>query len=252
MINFPHTVPISRAHGVDAQPSLLLDHNTDIRVHWNPADVFPTIENANLFRVNVIVYQYHFTGEDGDGSWVEHTRRNNRPNNGQASVTLVSFNNLHKEIAYPTCIEVALGNPVASTQGNERALLENVSKSSNQPGIWSGLLFSTLAIKRSNRDKNQEFLMTKFSRRCTLWHKDPQQLISQDIVNTLPPCPPTLGQSQLPNSGLEEERMTSIHYSTTYHDQWMRYFHGNATKCYIQSGVRRYTGMHVLMHTENM
>ena len=248
---FSHAVPIDRAHGVDVQPSILLDHNTDIRVHWDPANVFPILEIPNLFTVNVIVYQYHVTGQDGDGTWMQHTRLDDLPNNGQASVALTSFQKFSKRIAFPTCIKVAVGKPNASIPANGDPVLEKVEEAPTQPGIWSGLLFSTHAARHPSKQRNQRALRNKFSQQCTLWHDEEEQILSQEDIDPLPPCPPTLSQAQLPNSGLEEERKTSVLHSTDYHNQWMRYFHPTATKCYVQSGVRRYTTVHVLMRDKD-
>ena len=241
--NFLHAVPIDRAHGVDVQPSILMDHNTDIRVHWDPATVLPTLENPNLFKVNVVVYQYHMIGQNGDGRWMEHTRRNDLPNNGQASIALATFLKTvddYKKIVFPTCIEVVVGKLNADIPSDERDVLDKIKMSPYQPGIWSGLLFSTWAAKNPSRERNQRALRNKFSQQCTLWHNDQTQFLSQDYTDSLPSCPPTLDQAQLPNSGLEEERKISILYSTEYHNQWMRYFHAKTDKCYVQSGVRRY------------
>jgi len=182
---------------------------------------------------------------------MQHTHCDYLPNNGQASVNLTSFQMFDKRIDFSTCIMVAVGEPNASIPTNGEAVLENVKEAPIQPGIWSGLLFSTWATIHPNKQRNQRVLQTKFSQQCTLWHDEEEQILSQEDIDSLPPCPPTVSQAQLPNSGLEEERKTSVLHSTDYHNRWMRYFHPNATKCYVQSGVRRYTTVHVLMHDED-
>ena len=40
--------------------------------------------------------------------------------------------------------------------------------------------------------------------------------IPEELIESLPPCSPSLDRAQLPNSGLEEERFESSLYTTSY------------------------------------
>ena len=71
--------------------------------------------------------------------------------------------------------------------------------------------------------------------------------IPNDVIESLPPCPPSLDRAQLPHSGLEEERFESSLYITSYHSQWMNIFRPGPFVCYVQAIVQRVSTIQVII-----
>ena len=67
---------------------------------------------------------------------------------------------------------------------------------------------------------------------CEDWNA--KQELGIDI-RRLATCPPTKVQADTINSGFMKQDMSSIVAETSYHSQWMDYFHPEAESCYIQS-----------------
>lgn len=227
-------VPIQRAHGVNVQPSMVVDTNTSIEVSWKPNDIFPAIEDPNSFSVDVYVYAYDFN----KGKWIRIHKQTNLPNSGQASFTLFYLPSDLRNILSAAIIHVTVGK-VNSTSMN-KDLIERIQMATipfpHRIGIWSGLLFVTDANNRGQRLGN-----LKFELQCLKWRLNCRK--RQDNINlgeVLPPCPPTLDRALLPNSGLEEMRFNSLLFSSNYHSQLMKLFHPGVSKCFVQAIVSRF------------
>ena len=224
------TVPIQRAHGVNVQPSLMVDTSTSIEVSWKPNDIFSAIEDPNSFSVDVYVYAYNFNKR----KWICIHKQTNLPNNGQASFTLFYLPSDLRNILSAAIIHVTVGK-VNNTSMNKDLIKRIQMETIPFPyriGIWSGLLFANGARQRFGR--------TPFRIQCVTWHKSCEN--RKDEINlreVLPPCPPTLDRAQLPNSGLEEMRFNSLLFSSNYHSLFMKLFHPGVSKCFVQPIVSR-------------
>ena len=230
-------VPITRAHGVDVQPSILLQFGTDIQLSWDPKTILPMVMEYNSFMVDVYVYTY----EKKTQEWIENVKHMGFPNTGQAQINLGLISD--KKSVLATCIHVTVGKTTGSSLPNTQEFLEKFHMATvpfpNRAGLWSGLVFSTHNTAGLLPELARESLRNKFLPKCSAWRMQKAEKISKDVIKSLPPCPPTLDRAQLPNSGLEEQRLDSVSYTTMYHDMWMSYFHNNTAKCFTQVIVTR-------------
>lgn len=183
--------------------------------------------------VDIYVYTYE------DSNWELQSKSSNQPNSGHASVRM---GRLEKRVQ-ATCIHVTVGQVNDASLEDDRELVESLHSITlpfpSRVGIWSGLLFSVHNDRTANDKRAEEIRRGLFSRQCSQWCNRKKEKIPNDVIKSLPPCPPTLDRAQLPNSGLEEENFESSLYTTSYHNQWMSTFHPEASVCYVQATVRR-------------
>ena len=111
------TVPIQRAHGVNVQPSLMVEPGRSIEISWKPNDIFPSIEDPkSSFMVDVYVYVYI-----NKKTWLAIHRQPNLPNSGQASFTLFYLPPDLNNIFSVAIIHVTIGK-VNSTSINKELI----------------------------------------------------------------------------------------------------------------------------------
>ena len=135
------TVPIQKTHGVDVKPSLVMDSRTDIEITWDPENVFPQVETANTFMVDIYIYTYNYK----TSKWKLNSRKLNQTNNGHAELRMGPLN----KVVVATCIHVTVGQIENSNSSfdNVRKLIESLHSTKSIPfpsrvGLWSGLFFS--------------------------------------------------------------------------------------------------------------
>ena len=219
------------------QPSILLQYGTDIQLSWDPETILPMITEYNSFMVDVYVYTY----EKKTQEWSQNVKHKSLQNTGQAQINLGLISD--KKSVFATCIHVTVGKTTGSSSPNTRDFLERFHMATvpfpNRTGLWSGLVFSTHNTAGLSAERTKASLKNKFIRKCSGWRMQEAEKISEDVIKSLPSCPPTLDRAQLPNSGLEEQRLDSVSYTTMYHDMWMSYFHNNIAKCFTQVIVTR-------------
>lgn len=228
-------VHMDRAHGVDVEPSIFLDQYGYITLEWNPSNILPIVDESS-FTVSAVIY---WLGEQGGvPQWIRHSGPldTGLPNNGRANNLAIPLFGDKKDIV-PMCIEVVFGMTNKSATDEDRDILERISQAHFpvQPGVWTGLLFSTLVNRRQPQRSREGKLETK----CTEWQQDKTEDIAEEVITSLLPCPPTRDRATLANSGLVEEKKNSLLFQTNYHNQWLEQFHSLAAQCYVQSGVER-------------
>ena len=233
---FSLPVPIVNAHEVDVQPSIVVDSRTNLEITWDPTNVFPSVEDPNSFMVNMYIYMYNYE----KNTWETNTKRINRQNSGHAMLRMGAL----EKVVKATCIHVTVGRVNDTSVDDDGKLIESLHSTKSIPfpsrvGIWSGLFFSVFNSRTATDKRAKTIRRDLFNRRCSGWRSRMKETIPDDVIKSLPPCPPTLDRAQLPNSGLEEESFESSLYSTSYHSQWMSTFHPGASICYEQATVTR-------------
>ena len=213
-----------------------MDSRTTIEITWDPANVFPSVEDTNSFMVDVYIYTYDYSRS----YWTLNSKIINQPNNGRA---LLRMGLLLKRVL-PTLIHVTLGQVNESSCDKVIRLIESIHATISLPfpsrvGVWSGLFFSVFNSRTVSNESAEQIRRDIFNRRCSGWHNRISETIPDYVIESLPPCPPSLDRAQLPNSGLEEERFESSLYTTNYHSQWMSTFHPGVSVCFVQSIVTR-------------
>ena len=209
-----------------------------MEITWNPADVFSLVEDANSFMVDVYVHTYDYKQR----KWELNSKNIDHPNNGYAVLRLGPL----KKVVLATCVHVTVGK-VNSTSTNISGvvkLIESLHSTASLPfpsrvGVWSGLLFSVHNERKATDKRARKIRRELFNRLCSGWRNRNKENIPDDVIESLPPCPPSLDRALLPNSGLEEERFESSLYTTSYHSQWMSTFHPGASECFVQAIVTR-------------
>ena len=232
--NLSFAVHIDQAHGVDVEPSIFLDQYGHVTLEWNPSSILPIVDESS-FTVDALIY---WLGEEGGVSqWIRHSAplRTGLPNNGRANNLAIPLFGDKKGIV-PMCFKVVFGTTNESAADDDKDILARITQAHFpvQPGVWTGLLFSTLVNRRQPEISRRLKLETK----CTEWQQDETEDIAEEEINSLLPCPPTRDRAILANSGLVEEKKTSL-LQTNYNNQWLEQFHSAASQCYVQSGVER-------------
>ena len=196
------------------------------------------MEDADSFMVDVYVHTYDYKQR----KWELNSRSLDQPNNGHAVLRMGPL----RKVVLATCIHVAVGKVNKNSVDTNGAvkLLESLHSTKSilfpsRVGIWSGLLFSVHNERTATKKRANRIRRDLFNRLCSGWRNRNLETIPDDIIQSLPPCPPSLDRAQLPNSGLEEERFESSLYTTSYHTQWMSTFHPRASICYVQATVTR-------------
>ena len=213
-----------------------MDSRTDIEITWDPENVFPQVDTADTFMVDIYIYTYDYD----ISKWKVNSGKLNQSNNGHAELSMVRLN----KVVVATCIHVTVGQIENSSFGDDRKLIESLHSTKPIPfpsrvGIWSGLFFSLFNSKTGTNTQAKNIRKNIFNTGCSEWYNRNIETIPDDVIKSLPPCPPSLDRAQLPNSGLEEESFESSLYSTSYHSQWMSTFHPGASACYDQATVTR-------------
>ena len=219
-------------------PSIVVDSRTNLELTWNPTTILPS-EDPNSFTVDITVYSYDYNSK----RWDLQSRKTDIPNNGHTLFGVARFN---KEIR-ASCIHIAVREFIQPSIDNSvQQVIKALSSMSGLPfpsqvGIWSGLLF-TIRNERSLKEKEAEMYRNmKYRQTCSVWRTLEGPMPLDDVVDSLPACPPTQERARLPNSGLEEVNYESKLYSTHYHNQWMKLFNPDASKCFVQAIVTRYS-----------
>ena len=228
---FASVVSIFTGHAVRIQSSIMIESRTAIEVTWNPAAVFPLADNPNSFSVDVLVYAYVYP----DMEWELQFTERNFENNGHAILKPTPF---RENKVRATCIHVAVGE--YTRNDCLRDLLDSTDiPFPSRAGIWSGLLFSIDTEIEEKEEKAREIRNKVFDEACSTWIDQMSEMIQDDELNSLPACPPTQDRARLPNSGLEEVIYESVLSNTNYHNQWMKVFHPEASRCFAQAIVTR-------------
>ena len=92
-------------------------------------------------------------------------------------------------------------------------------------GIWSGIAFL-------NSDNSSD---VELAEECEEWSESTQRSGLVALLDTLPPCPPTLPLARFDITYQREDMISQVTQDQEYHKIFMSYFHPNIKVCYIQS-----------------
>ena len=209
--------------------SIVVESRTGLEFTWDPADVLPLADDPDSFLVDVDVYAFIYR----DKKWELQFKKESIRNNGHATLNAAPFTSA-KDMVRATCIFIKASEYRQNdiTRGLIEELYSNSIHFPSGAGIWSGLMFSI----DTDIGKMDEERKRKFEAACSAWQAEK---IPEDVVNSLPACPPTEDRARLPNSGLEEVTYESALSNTNYHSQWMSVFHPEASVCFAQAIVAR-------------
>ena len=218
---FLFTVIVSpdRGHTVDFNiPDLLFEPGVSFTVTWSPELIIP-FEDPTTYTVDIALYEYDVTSS----IWKELEKlATDVPNSGKRTVT-VTDNTVDidvRQVAVQIAVSrAATSNIMVKRQTQFTALFRKI-------GIWSGVAYLAFSLYLRNQ--------------CIEWCESQPPSIGQEILDRLPPCPPTM-QRAVEDSRFEEETLSSKIYFTIFDDQWRNFFHKGAASCFRQTTFTRYT-----------
>ena len=211
-------------------PSLLLRPSTTLTVTWDP-QMFLPLQDPASYRVEIGLYRLNLnTGEGVELS----SLASNVENSGRRDVTIPTiFDNLSggrmQTDAYPVAIHVTVASTVPeflSKRQTDTTLLRKLIRFGLRVNIWTGVAY---------------YIATTLSERyCNEWSRRQPLDIGNSINRRLPPCPCTEDQARSPNSGFQEERLSSYIYDVTiFDDLWRNFFHPGTASCFRQTTFTR-------------
>ena len=220
-----------RAHAVDFNPpSLLLRPSTTLTVTWDPQMLLPVQDPAS-YRVDIRLYRLNLnTGEGVELS----SLANNVENSGRRDVRIPPiFDNLSggrmQTDAYPVAIQVTVASTAQgflSRRQTDATLLRKLIRLGLRVNFWTRVAYYTAVI------------LSEYY--CNDWSRRQPQGIGNAILERLPPCPCTEAQARSPNSGFQEERLSSYIYGITIFDDFFRtFFHPGTASCFRQTTFTR-------------
>ena len=213
-----HVVPVDRGHEVDVNSdALLLTISEEVDLTWSGSFIPEMLSEPK----DVSIFMYEMDLELG--GWVRLNSVSIKTDQGshyenKSPLTSVKIPSLNKSIVavglipiiFSVCVNVGLQNEASKK--------------------WTGIFFL---------QEDQIDLV-----HCNSWLEDDVGITS-DSLNQLLPCPPTRDICELPNSGFERDRKTSILRNgvankQSYDNMWWEYFHPNISACFQPIRPNRY------------
>ena len=224
-------VSFDRAHAVGFNtPSLLLRPSTTLTVTWDPQMLLPVQDPAS-YRVDIGIYRLNLN--TGEGVELSSLVRNVE-NSGRRDVTIppnLSGGRMQTD-AYPVAIRVTVTSTAQgfpSKRQTDATRLHKLTRLGLRVNIWTGIAYYTAV---TIREQSENY--------CNEWSRRQPQGIGNVILERLPPCPCTEAQARSPNSGFQEERLSSYIYGITIFDNlWRTFFHPKTASCFRQTTFTR-------------
>jgi hypothetical protein len=208
------SVSFDRGHEVDILREDLALDSKSVQIKWNKNILL--FESPETYTVDIYLFELN-----NDGSLSRPMNVAKRVTNTGMTVVRVPRVKHTQSLLVPVFLKVV---PSEKTRRRKRQIDLDPKKSI---GTWSGLVFSP-------RDGSSVQVMRK---ECDKWFR--QQPDGGDLLKDTVPCPPTLDQARLPNSGLEEVNRQSIFQATKYADLSHAYYHPMTDICFQQRSVQR-------------
>ena len=215
------TVSFDRGHEVDILRQDLTLDSKSVQIKWNK-NILP-FESPETYTVGIYLFELN-----NDGSLSRSMNVAKRVTNTGMTVVRIPRVKYTQSLLVPVFLKVI---PSEKTRRKKRQIDLDPKKSI---GTWSGLVFSP-------RDGTSVQVMRK---ECDKWFR--QQPDGGDLLKDTVPCPPTLAQARLPNSGLVEMSRQSIFQATRYADLSHQYYHPMTDICFQQRSVQRYSCVFLL------
>ena len=206
-----------RGHEVDISGEELTLDSRSVQIKWNK-NILPFEPPENY---TVDIYLFELNNDDGSLSRSMNVAKH-VANTGMAIVRVPRVEHT-QSLLVPVFLKVV---PSEKTRRRKRQI--NLDPR-NSTGAWSGPAFT-----HKNGTSAQEM-----RKECDKWFR--QQPDGRDLLRGTVPCPPTLAQARLPNSGLVEVNRQSIFQATDYADLSHAYYHPMTDICFQQSSLQRFT-----------
>jgi len=203
-------------------PGQLFLPNEPFNVTWNPENILlhTVFGEPSSFTVDVVLYEYNFNTE----VWTElQVLANNIPNTGETQVVIEGIIDNRVTFELPDVCRIAIAVAVSreSTSLRKRtvdfAQFERIAGAVKQ---WTREAYAV--VKEMARNALANILRSQ----CKKWCDEQPPTIGQEILDRLPPCPPTIQQACVDNR-FEQD------------NQLIGFFHPGAANCFRQSTITR-------------
>lgn len=194
------TVSFMKAYEVyiESGDELFFASGTSINVYWSPQTILP-LGPPESYLVDIELMELNVTS----GVWKCLVGlETDLDNNGFAEVKIPDINTVDdfSNSVSPVVVQVSVSSASTSTpRGIMSNLLANLGRFSLRTLKTSPVRYlsklSRQAVQRSH---------------CETWGRNEPDNIGQEILNRLPPCPPTAASARAQNSGFKEERLASL------------------------------------------
>ena len=204
----------------------LFSSGDNLHLSWDVESIFPLLDSST-YSVDVLLYEYDVNSEN----WKElSVLTTNIANSGEADVVLGSYS--ISADAVPIALQVLVTHSISTTDLHQSLITANL-----RAGKWTAQFYYS-----------QQQLDFRGFILCGAWYSLEPADIGEQLLDRVPPCPPTQTQANLPNSGVEPESYLSFFGNTLYRSQWMNFFHPHTAICYKQQIGTRYV-INMLMNS---
>ena len=198
---------------------LLIYAEENITLTWSKASLTKPLQDViNPSDLLVDIKLHIFQISNGVPTREQVTMlSSNISNTGSTTVTIPTISHSSNQVVYTAviCIEAKGSDPLNPT------LFDKVQGKVTQ---WTDIIWVVSTNKQSSG--------TKLWSACKAWSTSEPSSIGQQLLTKVRsdfPCPPTIGQARIPNSGLIEDTNTKL----------IELFHPKAAKCFNQRTITR-------------
>ena len=207
------SVSPDRSYGIDVD-RILIEDNDMLKLTWNPEDVLPNMDNPREYFLDIVLYILDMNSN----TWtVSEVLADNVANDGSHDIIFRS----DFETVQPAAIQVCAKPPDLITgKGLGSALLAGL-----RVGLWTGVAYvAGSAVLRY---------------KCNEWLDTQRPGIGEEILARLPFCPRTMDEANQPNSGFEEEKLSSYIGFSAFDNIFREFFHPDTKSCFRQKVYER-------------
>ena len=215
----------------------VFESGTIVKVYWSPQSIFP-LANVDSYTVDITLREL----DVHTSKWKTlATLASDLPNNGDAEITIPELPTVdsYKDPVSPVVVEVGVSS--ASMADTKRSIATNIL---SRVG-----LFGLRVLKQASMRFLKRLILINAAQRlaCEAWALAEPDNIGQQTNSRLPSCPCTADRAEVPSSGFEEEKLSSLvkvvgevqdFFNTNIIDDAFRhFFHPGAASCYRQQDV---------------
>lgn len=206
--------------------NLLLIGDSVVRVDWIPMSLVP-MTNPLSYRVDLILTRYNLESREWEDLYTLETDITNDGSH-QTTIPSIFVDNSPNEDVYPVAIQVTVSR-------QENMFESRRKRQSDGDGDGESSLVESLRGLAKQWTSVLYYSISDFLRgRCTAWCDSQPDNIGEEILNSLPPCPPRVRQARSPNSGLVEDTGLSRILSNGF-------FHSGTNTCFRLSRYVSYS-----------
>ena len=234
---------------------LFFARGTPVKVYWSPQTILP-VESPGSYSVDIHLMELELSS----GKW-QHlvTIETDLTNNGSAEVRIPEIKTIEigdldnfNSFASPVVVQVSVSSTSTSAMAtSKRQTASSVLRKLGRFALRTLKNSPVRYLRKLARQAAQRML-------CETWSISQPVNIGQEILDRLPPCPRTVTDARIPNSGYNEERLSSLIpvvgqvqnflNTTIIDDKFQEFSHPGTSSCFRQILTDRYRKHTIMMH----